>query len=176
MSQTNLLEKFARLEQKRQAMLAQLAQEPEAKTSTPPAPGKWSALQVVAHLIKAESGSMAYIAKKLQYRTRIPPIGWPQNLRMWAAKVFFSSPIKIKAPGPVAEVPEAPDLPTLEKDWAALRARMKKTLEDFPPELEKRAVLKHPFCGRISMAQTLDFFEFHLDRHQKQINRILDAG
>lgn len=141
--------------------------------SQAPKPGAWSVLQVMQHLIQTENGSMAYIAKKLHYKTRIPKAGIGTHLRAGLAIVYMRIPIKVKAPAIVANISDVRDPKVVQQEWDEVRQHLNSCLEHFPPEYLDHAVLKHAFAGKITMAHTLRFFIEHQKRHTRQIHRTL---
>lgn len=141
--------------------------------SQAPKPGAWSVLQVMQHLIQTENGSMAYIAKKLHYKTGIPKAGIGTHLRAGLAIAYMRIPIKIKAPAIVANISDVRDPKVVQREWDEVRQHLNSCLEHFPPEYLNHAVLKHALVGRITMAHTLRFFIEHQKRHTRQIRRTL---
>jgi hypothetical protein len=59
--------------------------------------------------------------------------------------------------------------------WANIQSEWMVFLGNMPSEYIDKAVYKHPRAGRISWVQTIDFFETHFDRHQKQIENAFRA-
>ena len=50
---------------------------------------------------------------------------------------------------------------------------MKKKLDSLPNEYLNKLVYKHPSVGRLTLKQMLTFFRTHINRHEKQINRLI---
>lgn len=173
MSQSSEMARFEKLEQKRLALLERLSACTPAQLQQSPGPGQWSPVQVLAHIYNVEIGSLRYIEKKLQYRTGIPPVTLITNFRMWFMKIVLRTPLKFKAPGATATFPEELAFGQLREDWEKERKQLQQLLQTFPEELLHKAVWKHPMAGKLSLAHALEFLELHLDRHTRQIDRIL---
>ncbi|MEO0468377.1 MAG: DinB family protein [Bacteroidota bacterium] len=167
---------FDSMEQKRRALFAQMEKLSPQERNLSPREGKWSAMEIMKHLVESEGLSQAYIQKKLKYRTRIPKTGLVHALRTRFGLMYMRGSIKMKAPSYLGKMSEPIDLPMLQEKWDHSRAELKEILEDFPEELMQNAVLKHPLGGRINILQTMQFLEAHFDRHNKQISKLLTDG
>ncbi len=95
--------------------------------------------------------------------------GWLRVL--WLA-VVLRSPLRVKAPGAAADVPEREDLAKTRRRWDEVRSQWRVLLERFPPELKRKGVLRHPFAGRMTLNQALTFTTEHFRHHEKQIEAI----
>ena len=166
--------RFERLESSRRALLDSLAGLPDATVRRQPAEGVWSIVQVVGHVTLAEEATLAYLRKKMQAPSAIPAAGPMSWVRMMAVAAVLRSPVRrrLRRPPPTrpwrSAWPKRPHGGTACAEWAAF-------LEAFPPELLGRAVFRHPFAGRMSIAHTLGFMQEHQRHHARQIARLRAA-
>lgn len=169
--------RFEQLERATSRLLAAAAALGD-KAHQVPAPGQWSAAQVVHHLLMAETGIGQYIDKKLQQTDELKKAGVAHTLKSLLLRVLlrlpftkFEAPTRIKAL--TTEV--VPPLPELQQEWAAVRRRLEQTLNEYPGKLLGRAIFKHPRSGMLTIYQTLDFMLDHVLHHQRQLERIAKA-
>ncbi|MBC6609378.1 DinB family protein [Hymenobacter sp. BT507] len=140
-----------------------------------PGPGRWSAAQVVQHLLVSETGINQYLEKKIQEAEGLRHAGVGHFLRSRLLRVLLRLPfLRFKTPAYLAaRTPEtAPSLPELRQQWGSVRRHLEQILNEYPEPLMRRAIFKHPRSGMLTMAQTLDFMVDHVLHHQKQIERI----
>ncbi|MDU0369081.1 DinB family protein [Hymenobacter endophyticus] len=148
------------------------------KANQSPGPGQWSAAQVVQHLIVAETGIGQYMEKKLLQSDSLAKAGLGSFLKSRLLRVLLRLPFtRFKAPGYLAKATptELPPLPEMQAEWAAVRRRLERLLNEFPGNLLNRAIFKHPRSGILTIYQTLDFMLDHILHHQKQVERITRA-
>jgi hypothetical protein len=55
--------------------------------------------------------------------------------------------------------------------WDEVRERWRERLESYPDALQRKAIFRHPFAGRLNMRQTLRFLDDHLLHHTRQVER-----
>ena len=163
-----VLKKFEKLEAGRSRLSDLLKAQNTESLISRPGPGKWSPLQVVNHLYMSESLGLKYMNYKWEERDKLGNAGLREHFRLLALKVVLASPLKFKAPAPVAEMPEELDPRLLDK-WAELRKETARFLEKFEGDMVNIRIFKHPFIGRISILQTLDFYQAHFVHHRAQI-------
>jgi len=139
----------------------------------PPAPGRWSALQVLHHVVASEAATLAYVRKKMQAGKSRPPAGLASRLRRAALALVRALPVRVRAPAVAASVPDVVEPAALRARWDEVRAGWRELLEAFPSDLEGRLVFRHPFAGRMDLADTLAVLQAHLDHHVPQVERAL---
>ena len=135
---------------------------------------RWSIIQVMCHLIRAEELSLSYIQKKVSRPDGLPDVtvsGWLRVL--WLATAL-RSPVRVKAPA-AADVPEREDPTETRRRWDEVRSQWRALVERFPLELERKGVFRHPYAGRMTLAQALAFTAEHVRHHEKQIEAIRRA-
>jgi DinB superfamily len=164
---------FRRLEDARSRALALLEGHGPDALNRPPGAGRWSALQVLHHVVEAEAGTLGYVRKKMQAGSALPRSGVASGIRRAAMQLALGLPLRFRAPAVAATVPAAVDPDVLCARWAEVRRGWQELLDAFPPDLEGRLVFRHPVAGRLSLADTLAVLQAHLDHHVPQLKRAL---
>ena len=166
-----LARSLAHLEASRRRALGAVDGVPHAALNRPPAPGKWSALQVLHHVVTAEALTLGYIRKKMQAGAALETAGPASRLRLLAVQVTLALPLRVKAPTITGDVPGESELPALRARWDEVRRSLDELVSSFPPELGNRLVFRHPYAGRMTLAHALGTLEAHLDHHIPQVER-----
>ena len=170
--------KFEQLERATEHLIAS-AEALGADQTKAPAPGKWSAVQVVHHLLFIEGNIVQYVQKKIKAEELLPKISLFTRLRVQFVRLMLRLPgLKFKAPRGVATLTdsgEVPTLPEMRKTWEASRRQLERLLNEFPSRQLNRAVFPHPRSGRITIYQVMEHLVDHLLHHQQQLNRITKA-
>jgi uncharacterized damage-inducible protein DinB len=167
-------EEFARIERQREALIAELAQIDEAQLSRHPGQGRWSAKQVIEHLILAERGSLDYLSFKLSQGEPPPPPDWRAPLRSQLLNFMLWQPIREFAAPELVSVPRNDRaLTSIVADWIELRLNLRIFLETAPETWHVSPSYKHPRAGRLTLQGMLTFFGAHVTRHTQQIRRTI---
>jgi hypothetical protein len=161
------------LEASRARALSLLAGRDAASLNRPPAPGRWSALQVLHHVVESEAATLGYVRKKMQAGAALPPTGIGSRLRRAAVQLGLALPLRFRAPAVTAAVPDVVDPAVLRARWEEVRAGWRELLAAFPADLEGRLVFRHPIAGRMGLADALAVQQAHLDHHVRQVERAL---
>ena len=163
------------LDKKLNQLLEELKYYSEDQLNRKPGEGKWSVIQVMHHMLLAETGSLNYIQKKLSFSPELKKKGILTASRKLALWFFLKTPFKFKAPEGVSgeNLPEFAGFWDTAKQWKEQRTKLKSFLATLPPELYRKEVYKHPFAGRLDLSGMVDFFDGHFDRHHKQIRKII---
>ena len=167
--------KFEQLERATERLLAS-AEALGADSVKAPAPGHWSATQVVHHLFYIEGNIIKYVQQKVMADENLPKVGVFTRLRARFIRLFLRLPgLKVKAPRGVATLTDAGNLPSLSElrtSWESLRRQLERLLNEFPGRLLSRAIFPHPRSGHINIYQVMEFLLDHLLHHQQQLGRI----
>lgn len=174
--QPDLARRFERLEATRGRALGTLGGLDHTALNRPPAPGKWSALQLLYHVITAEALTLGYVRKKMQAGGALPPAGASSRLRLLAVQLVLASPLRVRAPGAAGSVPPEIDAAGLRARWDEVRRDLRALLETFPAELQGRLVFRHPYAGRMTLAHALGHLQAHLEHHIPQVQRALNRS
>ncbi|NVO85899.1 DinB family protein [Hymenobacter terrestris] len=166
--------RLERLERATNHLLATV-EEMGKQATVAPGPEQWSAVQVVQHLLVAETGVGQYIEKKLREADKLRPTGLAGFLKSRLLRLALRLPgLRFKVPRYLAELTpaEVPALPELRTQWETTRRQLERLLNEYPSKLLSRAIFKHPRSGMLTIHQTLDFMLDHVLHHQKQVERI----
>ena len=161
------------LEESRALALALLEPHDPAAWNRPPGPGRWSALQVLHHVVESEASALAYIRKKMRAGSSLPHAGLASRLRRAAVQAGLASPFRFRAPAATGTVPDVVDAEALRARWSEVRTGLRELVEEFPASLEDRVVLRHPLAGLMGLADSLAVLQAHLDHHARQVARAL---
>ncbi|HEY8234901.1 MAG TPA: DinB family protein [Vicinamibacteria bacterium] len=167
--------RLVRLERSRVRALALIEGKDGVQLNRPPAPGKWSALQVLHHVVTAEALTLAYIRKKQQAGAALPAASVASRLRLLLVEVALASPLRVRAPAVTADVPQQLDADGLRARWDDVRRELAALVEAFPNEFIDRLVFRHPYAGRMTLAHALGTLEAHLEHHVRQVERALSV-
>jgi hypothetical protein len=167
--------RLERLEASRVRALSIVAAHEAAALNRPPAPGRWSALQVLHHVVESEAATLGYVRKKMQAGKSLPPAGIGSRLRRAAVAIGLALPLRFRAPAVAASVPDVVEPGALRARWDEVRAGWRELVAAFPSDLEGRLVFRHPFAGRMGLADTLAVLQAHLDHHVPQVERALNS-
>ncbi len=138
------------------------------------APGKWSAGQILAHLITAEKLSLLYMNKKILGIQETGNTGIWEEMKMLLLKISQRLPLKFRAPNALVEnTPAYPDFHHLKADWDMERSKLRDFLEKFDDRLLKKKIYRHIRAGRLNIRHALLFFGEHYRHHWPQIKRLL---
>lgn len=178
MSKDATLRKLQQINQELEALFQRWGAFSDQQLNQQPADGGWSPVQVMHHLILAEGGSLKYVKKKLSFNPELKKAGLSAAFRYWMIKLYFALPLKFKAPAVVGDdaLPENASLEATRQAWTAVRQELGAYLRELPEEHFEQVIYKHPFAGRMTLQGMLGFFDAHLRRHSKQIERALQEA
>ncbi len=163
------------LDQKLTLLLRDLKTYSDDKLNEQPNPSEWSVLQIMQHLMKAESGAVSYVKKKLSYEPALVDANVMSSFRSLFLNIALTSPIKIKAPTQISDDALLTNLTFWEvaKQWKIQRNELEMYLESLPADYFTKDLYKHPLSGKMTLSSMLSFFNKHVDRHTRQIRRTL---
>jgi len=165
-------EAFNRLEKQRHKLQSFYKEFSGEQLKFKPDPGSWSMVQVLRHLVTAESQSLKLIKRKIRRADELPNVNIQARARALLLKLALALPVKFRAPK-IAEVQEeAPDFEELLNEWNSIRNDFHELLTETDDENFVKMVYKHPRAGYLSLKQAIEFMEDHIRHHQKQIERI----
>ena len=154
-------------ENRRTGLLDELAVQPEELLTAHPVPGKWSILEIVEHVIRAERVVFDGIAAPEMLTAR------PRTLASRIRSAIVHGVLRFDIP---VEAPSKKMLPTATRSLTELRAHWDENsgwVAAYAAMLQTRggdpAVFSHPVVGPMTFAQTLRLRRAHFDRHLRQI-------
>lgn len=168
-----LARQFEDIEQQRHTLLNQFKALDDKAFKAQPAPGKWSASQILTHLLVSEQLSIGYMRKKMQAIHTLENSGISSTVKLWLLILSQRLPLKYKAPRIVVEnTPEAKSWQEISDLWNNTRLDLKSLLSEIGDHQAKKLVYKHPFAGRMNVSQAMRFFQEHIIHHWPQLNRL----
>lgn len=167
-----LQHEFAALEKSRTELFAKLDKLDASKMNKQPDVKSWSVVQVMDHLIQAETNSVIYITKKLSFNPDLKKANLNTSFRMFLLKAALTLPMKWKAPKIIAVANNDRTYAEAKAAWAAVRSNLNDLLEKFPEQHLEAELFKHPVAGKFTIIQAVSFMHTHFNHHLKQIERI----
>ena len=165
-------EAFNRLEKQRHKLQSFYKEFSGEQLKFKPDPGSWSMVQVLRHLVTAESQSLKLMKRKISRADELASVNVQARGRALLLKIALALPLKFKAPK-IAEVQEeAPDFEKLLNEWTQVRNDFHALLSETGDENYAKTVYQHPRAGYLTLKQAIEFMEDHIRHHQKQIERI----
>ena len=167
--------RWERFTRRRDRMVAELGSWKAEELRARPGTDRWSALEVVDHLVRTDIEVLRMVEEACGTCHRVE---LRDRVRAWMVLAVMWLPTRVAMPKPV----EGKVRPALTGDLAALRAewdRVDAALHDritALSEAEQRAgVARHPVSGWLSARGGVRFLESHLVHHGYQIARIRRA-
>jgi uncharacterized damage-inducible protein DinB len=169
---------LARLDSRREALIAELEAMDAATLHFRPEPDAWSIVQVVNHLERVDHGAVQMmqhptaLAGKLRRR--------PKNIVGYAIlRIVLATGIRVSMPPKVkAMVTPSADgsLSELRDRWRESAAALEKYFERFTKADRRRLVALHAVGGPLTPERLLLFIDRHFRHHLRQIRRIRSAA
>ena len=166
--------KFDIMEKDREEIISLINKLDDQKLNFKPAPGKWSILQILFHIIKAEHLTIISLKNSIGNKKDLKKSSLGAAMRSSLLNISLRSSIKIKSPDILKKVPETYDIEQLKKKWTTLRSELNKILNGAEEEVLNKYVFKHPYAGRLNFTQSIEFLYEHVKHHKRQIKRIND--
>jgi uncharacterized damage-inducible protein DinB len=134
----------------------------------------WSMLQVFRHMMQSEGQIIKYLQKKILGTATARKASLRAILRSALLNAAMRLPFKYKVPDAIKiDFEENYDFEKLSSDWKLLRKEIRDFLVNIDEETSQKEIFRHPVVGRMSLLQGLTFMQEHLERHTKQVERIM---
>jgi hypothetical protein len=172
---TTLRSHLHKLERAKQRFLAELGAMDDDMLRRHPAPGAWSALDLVEHLILTEVSILDAMRRNVCAQQKV---GFRDKLGMQLVNTGMLLPGRVKVPaGAAMVVPKGrrAGLSELAEQWSAVRVAMTAFLEGVESQHRSQGVFRHPIGGWTTIEGTLSFLQVHLFHHRYQLRRIRRA-
>lgn len=167
---------LAELEQQRADLLRGVDAWPAAHVAFRPAPGAWSAAEVLDHLVRTERAILDATARGLAAPRRQ---GLRDRAGVWFLDRLFRTERRVRVPPSAAAVvgPDAgADLAAVRGAWDAVRGDLAAFLAPLGPAQLTDAVFRHPVAGWMRVPDVLRFFWVHAHHHGFQLERLWAAA
>lgn len=170
---TKLNSTFDEIEALKTSILNDFDQLSPNQLSFKPTSKKWSLLQVMEHLMLAETGSINYVNKKILDPAKLEAYSLKAAFRYWWLQFFLKIPFIRIRNRPTQVTPTLkPDFNDVNLRWDIARKALRKFIDTHQDATLKKLVYKHPVAGRLNGLQMMQFFKLHINHHKKQIERI----
>ncbi len=168
--------KFSRLNEQLENLFEQLSSCSHQQLNKQPAPHKWSAAQIMHHLMLSEYYSKGYCEKNLNTNSNFKKGGVVESTKLFVLKWYLLAGLKAKAPKSVntSNLPESDSLENIQQKWRGQRDVLGSWLQSIPSNKLDIAVYKHPYVGFLTITGMIEFFDAHFKHHKEQIIRIVD--
>jgi hypothetical protein len=159
-----------RLERQRALLLRELNGMTPGRLVFHPAPGTWSALDLVEHLVLVEEAVLRGIPDRPPSRSLADSARAAVVLPL--LYLSFARGARLRAPTPAILPVGGSTLAQLEARWTRARANLRAVLQLMGPEDLARPFLRHPVIGWLTTLEGLGFIERHVAHHLRQVQRI----
>jgi hypothetical protein len=159
-----------RLERQRAALLRELGAMTPGRLVFHPAPGSWSALDLVEHLVVVEEEVLRGIPDRPPTRSLADSARAAMVLPL--LYLSFARGVRLRAPTPAILPVGGSSLAQLEARWTRARANLRAVLQLMGPEDLPRPFLRHPVVGWLTTLEGLGFIERHVVHHLHRVQRI----
>ena len=156
-------------DQRRRALLDDLAALPPAWLTARPQPGKWTLLEIAEHLARAERVVLAGLPEP-SAQVAQPQHFWHRlKYRLVLAILRWRLPVRVPAP---AMLPKgSTTLAEVQAQWDENHRWLRHHLASSDAATLRQALFVHPVSGPLTLAQVLPLAEAHLGTHRRQIER-----
>lgn len=167
----SLLKKYNQLEDKTEKFVNIIAAHSEEQQRFRPSEYEWGMLDVMEHLINAETGTNRFFEK---YK----PEGSTRKMKLKnyfyssLTQIMLATPTKIPAPARLKPPQGDTSFEEWKATWNSQRTIFKQILETFPEDKMNYSVFKHPRSGPMDIKNVIDFMKNHVVHHIYQLNRI----
>jgi len=173
-----LVQLVDRIESQREAILSSFQSMTPEQFNRTPSTGKWSAAEILSHIIAAEKLSVMYMQKKVQGIRQAKSSGVWEEIKITILVISQRLPgLKFKAPPRVVENTKFfRDLPAIQAEWENIRKELRMLLGQIPDDSRTRLIYKHPIAGYLNIRQALIFFHEHVYHHAPQLQKLLNQS
>jgi hypothetical protein len=169
----HLQTKFYKLETSREKIIPVFVSSNSDTLKKKPAADKWSALQILNHIIKTEQMSMIALKRGLKDFQSKEKTGLAESIKTILLRVTLNTPLKFKAPKGAGDIPEQPILNDMLKKWEVVRKDLKDFFDTIPQEAMKKNLFNHPYSGKMNIFHAADFLVSHSEHHYRQIKKLV---
>ena len=163
---------FADLEAQRADVLARIDVWPPAAVAARPGPARWSAAEVLDHLVRTERGILDAAVQGLAAPHRR---GLRDRVGVQCLDWLFRSDRRVRVPAS-AEVAVRPasdaNVEAVRRDWDTVRLDLVRFLAPLAPGQLTGGVFRHPVAGWMRVPDVLRFFWVHTHHHGFQLARL----
>lgn len=167
---------FKKLEVLKSSIITLFQDTPENILNRNPFENKWSPLQILYHVIRAEQATLIALKRTLKDYNSKEALGFLAPLISLQLKFLFSLPLKFKAPKGVDIIPENPDFGDLIKKWDGVRKDMSVVLQTIPANALNKNLFSTWYSNKMNVHHILVFLVLHSKRHSRQIKNLIRSS
>jgi hypothetical protein len=136
-------------------------------------PDKWSIPEIVEHLVLSERGVFGDVTTLGQRKPRARTL--KDRTLYWVVMTILRFDIPVKVPSP-AMIPDGTrGMDQLWAEWETSHAALRAWVNASDASVLREPLFSHPVAGPMTITESLRMLEVHLDRHVRQIHRILGS-
>jgi hypothetical protein len=166
---------FAAIETQRRETLARLAEWAPQRVAFRPSRDSWCAIEVLDHIVRAESGTITDVKDGLKHPHPLGPEERP-GIALLDRALRSDERFRIPA-GSGTILPDTnTTMPEVLGRWEQARKELRQMLSELAPEDARGGVFKHPFAGWMTVAEVLNHFHAHLYHHTYQLARLEECS
>jgi hypothetical protein len=167
---SELRQKLEIYDQKRLALLEDLAEFTDDQLRAKPDSKDWSILQIVQHMVLAERDVMQYLPEPKELIDRKKGL----RARILYLVVLLILRWNIRVPVPSeGMVPDGnTSLPVLRQQWDENLRWFRGYLDSVKPDDLNQAVFSHPIAGPLTGPEAGTLAQYHFDAHLRQIKKV----
>lgn len=169
----NLDTRLLAFDRERRALLADLVKLAPVQLEATPSPGRWSILQIVEHLVRAERVVFQGLPSASDRKERAPR--WKHRLRYLLVRAVLATGLPVRVPAPAMLPIGGGDLAHWLRLWDENQAWLRDYHASRAGDSSRTTALRHPVAGPISIAQAVRLGQLHLRTHTRQIQALLRA-
>jgi hypothetical protein len=162
-----LEERRQAFDEKRQALLNELATLSEEQLTEKPGPDQWSLLQVAQHLMLGEREVLQQLPEFSQLTARNRSLR--DRMLSWVVLAVFRLGIRVKVPSSAMEPDGNTTLKDVREAWDNCQAWLKDFVATLDDDSAGLAVFRHPVAGPLTVSQVLTSANVHFDSHRQKI-------
>jgi hypothetical protein len=169
-----VLAQVDRIERSRARLIARLEALPRSVLETAPPSGGWSVLEIVEHLVLSEEA----VLRDMDHPERLRPKRRSLRARLGFAAVIgvLSSPLRVQVPSSSMRPKGTRSFDELRAAWEESHRALRRHVVAVEEGRISGAVFRHPIAGPLTTRQAMRMLRVHLERHTRQIQRILREG
>jgi len=165
--------KFQKLEELRHSIITLIQDTPEDILNRKPFENKWSPLQILYHIIRAEQAAIIALKRSIKDYHLKEDLRFFASFKALQLQFFFSLPLKFKAPKGVDNIPDNPAFDELVKKWESVRKDMMDFFQSIPPDAMNKNLFSTWYSNKMNIYHVSVFLVLHSERHYSQIKNLI---
>jgi hypothetical protein len=135
-----------------------------------PLPGKWSVIEIVEHLVRADRDVLQDLPSPADLVDRRREL--KDRVRYPLVMFVLACHIPAKVPSPRMMPQGGATVPDLRGQWEEMHRWLRSYAEQLDQHALSRAVFAHPIAGPLTLEQAMHMGALHVATHSRQIRRL----